>query len=46
MTAFTVIFFLIGAAFSYQIILPFVTDWLTKLLRADRSRSWSPCRTY
>ena len=30
-TAFTVIFFLIGAAFSYQIILPFVTDWLTKL---------------
>ena len=30
-TAFTVIFFLIGAAFSYQVILPFVTDWLTKL---------------
>lgn len=30
-TAFTVIFFLIGAAFSYQIILPFITDWLVKL---------------
>ena len=30
-TIFTVVFFLIGAAFSYQIILPFVTDWLTKL---------------
>ena len=30
-TVFTVIFFLIGAAFAYQVILPFITDWLTKL---------------
>jgi len=30
-TVFTVLFFFIGAAFSYQVILPFVTDWLTKL---------------
>jgi sec-independent protein translocase protein TatC len=30
-TLFTVIFFLIGAAFAYQVILPFITDWLTKL---------------
>lgn len=30
-TAFTVIFFLIGCAFSYEVILPFITDWLVKL---------------
>jgi sec-independent protein translocase protein TatC len=30
-TAFTVIFFLIGMGFAYQIILPFITDWLVKL---------------
>jgi sec-independent protein translocase protein TatC len=30
-TIFTVIFFLIGAAFAYQVILPFITDWLAKL---------------
>jgi sec-independent protein translocase protein TatC len=30
-TLFTVIFFLIGCAFAYEVILPFITDWLVKL---------------
>lgn len=30
-TIFTVIFFLIGCAFAYEVILPFITDWLVKL---------------
>lgn len=30
-TAFSVVFFAIGVAFSYQVILPFITDWLVKL---------------
>ncbi|MEC9073398.1 MAG: twin-arginine translocase subunit TatC, partial [Myxococcota bacterium] len=30
-TFFTVVFFLIGSAFAYQVILPFITDWLVKL---------------
>ncbi|MCB9729929.1 MAG: twin-arginine translocase subunit TatC [Deltaproteobacteria bacterium] len=30
-TFFTVIFFLIGCAFAYEVILPFITDWLVKL---------------
>ncbi|MEZ4267268.1 MAG: twin-arginine translocase subunit TatC [Myxococcota bacterium] len=30
-TVFTVIFFLIGCAFAYEVILPFITDWLVKL---------------
>jgi|GEM_PF-267256 len=31
LTAFSVLFFLIGSAFAYQVILPFITDWLVKL---------------
>lgn len=30
-TFFTVLFFLIGAAFAYEVILPFLTDWFVKL---------------
>ncbi len=30
-TAFSVVFFFIGSAFSYQVILPFIVDWLVKL---------------
>ena len=37
LTAFSVLFFLIGAAFAYQIILPFITDWLVKLTLEEGS---------
>ncbi len=30
-TAFSVVFFALGAAFAYTVILPFITDWLVKL---------------
>jgi len=31
LTAFSVVFFFIGAAFSYTVLLPFVTNWLVQL---------------
>ncbi len=31
LTAFSVVFFVIGAAFSYTVLLPFITDWLIAL---------------
>lgn len=31
LTVFSVVFFLIGSAFAYTVILPFITDWLVKL---------------
>ncbi|MCC6619963.1 MAG: twin-arginine translocase subunit TatC [Deltaproteobacteria bacterium] len=31
LTAFSVVFFLIGAAFAYTVIIPFITNWLVQL---------------
>ena len=35
LTVFSVIFFLIGGAFAYQVIVPFVTDFLTRMTIED-----------
>lgn len=35
LTFFSVVFFLIGSAFAYQVIVPFITDWLVKLTLDD-----------
>ena len=36
-TFFSVVFFLIGAAFAYTVIVPFITDWLVQLTLEDGS---------